>query len=37
MKSEYYWTFQIETSRFGGEMGSICDYITDENREANFD
>ena len=34
MKSEYYWTFQIETSRFGGVMGPSCDYITDENREA---
>ena len=34
MKSEYYWTFQIETSRFGGVMGPSCDYVTDENREA---
>ena len=34
MKSEYYWTFRIETSRFGGVLGASCDYITDENREA---
>lgn len=34
MKSEYYWTFRIETSRFGGVMGSSCDYVTDENQEA---
>ena len=34
MKSEYYWTFRIETSRFGGVMGPSCDYVTDENREA---
>ena len=34
MKSEYYWTFQIETSRFGGVMGASCDYVTEENREA---
>ena len=34
MKSEYYWTFRIETSRFGGVLGPSCDYITDENREA---
>ena len=34
MKSEYYWTFRIETSRFGGVLGSSCDYVTDENREA---
>ena len=29
MKSEYYWTFQIETSRFGGVMGASCDYVTE--------
>lgn len=34
MKSEYYWTFRIETSRFGGVLGPSCDYVTDENREA---
>ena len=34
MKTEYYWTFQIETSRFGGVMGPSCDYVTEENREA---
>lgn len=34
MKSEYYWSFQIETSRFGGVMGQSCDYVTEENREA---
>lgn len=34
MKKEYYWTFQIETSRFGGVMGPSCDYVTEENREA---
>ena len=34
MKSEYYWTFQIETSRFGGVMGASYDYVTEENREA---
>lgn len=34
MKKEYYWTFQIETSRFGGVMGPSCDYDTEENREA---
>ena len=33
-KNKYYWTFRIETSRFGGVMGSSCDYVTDENREA---
>ena len=31
---EYYWTFRIETSRFGGVLGPSCDYVTDENREA---
>ena len=34
MKSEYYWTFRIETSRFGCVMGPSCEYVTDENREA---
>ena len=34
MKSEYYWTFKIETSRFGGVMGPSCDYVTEENKEA---
>ena len=34
MKSGYYWSFQIETSRFGGVMGPSCDYVTEENREA---
>ena len=34
MKSEYYLTFRIETSRFGGVLGPSCDYVTDENREA---
>ncbi|MGN0066336.1 MAG: hypothetical protein ACI38V_01695 [Bacteroides sp.] len=34
MKSEYYWTFRIETSRFGGVLRPSCDYITGENREA---
>ena len=34
MISEYYWTFRIETSRFGGVLGPSCDYVTDENREA---
>lgn len=34
MKSEYYWTFRIETSRFGGVLEPSCDYVTDENREA---
>lgn len=33
MKSEYYWAFRIETSRFGSVMGPNCDYVTDENRE----
>lgn len=33
-KNKYYWTFQIETSRFGGVMRPSCDYVTDENREA---
>lgn len=34
MKTKYYWTFRIETSRFGGVLGPSCDYVTDENREA---
>ena len=34
MKSKFYWTFRIETSRFGGVLGPSCDYVTDENREA---
>ena len=34
MKSNFYWTFRIETSRFGGVLGPSCDYVTDENREA---
>ena len=34
MKSEFYWTFQIETSRFGGVMGPSCNYVTEENKEA---
>ena len=34
MKSEYYWTFRIEASRFGGVLGPSCDHVTDENREA---
>ena len=34
MKTKYYWTFRIETSRFGGVLGQSCDYITGENREA---
>ena len=34
MKTKYYWTFRIETSRFGGVLGPNCDYVTDENREA---
>ena len=33
-KNKYYWTFRIETSRFGGVMGPSCDYVTEENREA---
>lgn len=33
-KNKSYWTFQIETSRFGGVMGASCDYVTEENREA---
>ena len=33
-KNKYYWSFQIETSRFGGVMGASCDYVTEENREA---
>ena len=33
MKSEYYWTFKIQTSRFGGVMGPSCDYVTEENKE----
>ena len=32
--NKFYWTFQIETSRFGGVMGPSCDYVTEENREA---
>lgn len=35
MNTEFYWTFRIETSRFGGVMGSSCtDYVTEENMEA---
>ena len=34
MKSEFYWTFQIEASRFCGVMGPSCDFVTEENREA---
>ena len=34
MKSKFYWTFRIETSRFDGVLGPSCDYVTDENREA---
>ena len=34
MKSGNYWSFQIETSRFGGVMGPSCDYVTEESREA---
>ena len=34
MKTKYYCTFRIETSRFGGVLGPSCDYVTDENREA---
>ena len=34
MKSGYYWSFLIETSRFGGVMGPSCDYVTEENRES---
>ena len=34
MEPEYYWTFRIETSRFGGVMGPSCDYVTEENKEA---
>lgn len=34
MKTKYYWTFRIQTSRFGGVLGPSCDYITGENREA---
>ena len=35
MKSEYYWTFRIESSRYYGEKppGNL-DFITDENKEA---
>ena len=33
-KNKYYWSFQIETSRFGGVMGPSCDYVTEDNREA---
>ena len=33
-KNKYYWSFQSETSRFGGVMGPSCDYVTEENREA---
>ena len=33
MNTEYYWTFRIDSSRFGGMMGPSCDYVTDENRE----
>ena len=36
-KNKYYWTFKIETSRFGGVMGPSCDYVTDENLEAIID
>ena len=32
-KNKYYWSFQIETSRFGGVTGASCDYVTEENRE----
>lgn len=35
MNTEFYWTFRIETSRFGGVMGPSCtDYVTEENLEA---
>ena len=34
MKTEFYWTFQIEASRFCGVMGPSCDFVTEENREA---
>ena len=34
MKSGNYWSFQIETSRFGGVMGPSCDYVTEDSREA---
>ena len=30
MNNIYYWTFQIETSRFGDVMGPSCDYVTEE-------
>ena len=30
MKTEFYWTFQIETSRFGGVIGPSCDFVTKE-------
>ena len=35
MKSEYYWTFRIESSRYYGEMDpDSLGFITEENREA---
>ena len=33
-KNKFYWTFQIESSRFDGVMRPSCDYVTEENREA---
>ena len=35
MKTEYYWTFRIESSRYYGEKPSgNLDFITDENKDA---
>ena len=35
MKSEYYWTFRIESSRYYGEKDpDSLGFITEENREA---
>ena len=35
MKTEYYWTFRIESSRYYGEKDhDSLGFITEENREA---
>lgn len=34
MDKKFYWSFRIETIRFGGVMGPSCDYVTEENRDA---
>ena len=37
-KNKYYWTFRIESSRYYGEKDpDSLGFITEENREANFD